>query len=338
MHLILVISIFRRELSLQKLIKLNVDNFNMQRRKILVVCTTGLGNFINFTHCIKSLYKNFDIEILVDERKGFYETIKKWKYFDKVWKKHELDNKPLDKYYKIIFSIFSEYRSSESFLKECKKHNPVTIPLDLDKKDKIKHETSLNRDSLIKQGFNIKDKSVFFDFKKTNNDLKEEYVVFSPSCKNTGRWIKKRWNPKKWKKLEKYFEGKGFKVIFVGLKKDYNENLLNQIDTSFLGIGLDRTAQIIKNCKIFIGIDGGLSHLAGALDKNPFVLFGPADWRRDSPKNAICIYKKSKCPYSPCLSKPQGAYIMNKCENPVCMDSIEIKDVKRKLRKFKEFE
>jgi hypothetical protein len=60
---------------------------------------------------------------------------------------------------------------------------------------------------------------------------------------------------------------------------------------------LQETAHAISNCKMFIGNDGGLAHLAAATGIPTFVLFGPSSEKKNRPfaKNAHAIHIDLYC-------------------------------------------
>jgi len=295
-------------------------------KPILLFCTTGLGDFINLTPLIKKLKMSSSIEIVVDRRRGFFEEIKKWSDFSSVNDVNELESINLNKYSKIIFSIYSEFTTPKKLVQLLKKR--AYFIRDVDNKyahEIMKNLQDSNIDLAIKPFFRIDKKDLDWVSKKAKKNM----IVVAPGCNNTARWIKKRWSENKWIKLSENLRKKGFKVIFIGRKTDYSEKMLGKIKSDFIDIGLGKTAALIKRSKFFIGINNGLSHLAAALKIPSIILFGPADAEKDRPcYNSIVIQKINSCKYCPCLKKGvSGLKIFDECDNQKCMNAIRVNDV-----------
>ncbi len=92
-----------------------------------------------------------------------------------------------------------------------------------------------------------------------------------------------------------------------------NINLVGKTD-------LNITIAIIEQCKMVIGNDSGIIHIAAALNKPVLAIFGATNPQWYYPYNKISkyIYKYYKC--SPCDIKA-------KCKNYKCMDNIEVEEV-----------
>lgn len=299
-------------------------------KRILLVCTTGLGNFINFTPCIYKLEKKYELSIIVDKRRGFYEEIKGWKEFKEVFRLDNYKKIPLECYSNIIFSIYSEYTSPSDFIDKVKdkaiflkpKKNILNLP------EYLINLKLLRLKSKQKPFFHIKKE----DIKWAKDNFQEKFITLSPSSNNTVRWNKKRWDSKRWIKLNKILNEKEINSIFIGRKKDYPNDLLKSIKNNMLDIGLGKTAAIIKESKLLIGIDGGLTHLASAVGTSSIVLFGPANPKKDLPYfKSIPIIKKNTCKYAPCLKENNGISILDKCKRSKCMEAIQIEDVLNKI-------
>lgn len=129
-------------------------------------------------------------------------------------------------------------------------------------------------------------------------------VVLYPGSKEN--WAMKRWD--KFDELAKKFDH----VAVIGTQTDIHSHgkptwitkpwkWPNNVE--FFSNNLNKAAYFISKCKIFIGNDGGLSHVAAATGIPTFVLFGPSADLKNRPfaKNAHVIALKLPC--RPCQFK-----------------------------------
>jgi ADP-heptose:LPS heptosyltransferase len=104
--------------------------------------------------------------------------------------------------------------------------------------------------------------------KKFNLTDMKKYITISPFA----RWLSRQWDDNSFQELIKYYENKGYTILILGAKKD-----------EYVGAGLNlvglttvrESAVIINNSALYIGVDGGLAHLAAAVQTKAIVLFGP---------------------------------------------------------------
>jgi len=136
-------------------------------------------------------------------------------------------------------------------------------------------------------------------------------VAIYPGCKPD--WPMKRWD--KYDLLAQRFE----RVLITGSPGDINSHHPAWFDREwnwpshaklFTG-DLQHVARVLSKCGMFIGNDGGLSHVASATGIPTFVLFGPSSPTKNKPfgRNAHAI--GSDIPCRPCQFKigPDGRYI-----------------------------
>jgi len=95
------------------------------------------------------------------------------------------------------------------------------------------------------------------------------------------------------------------------------------------GLSLLQLASVMEGCRLFIGNDSGVSHLAAALGIPTLAIFGPTDPRVWSPrgKRVVVVQRKPLC--SPC---PQERFFQ--CQHPECLKAIEMEDVLEGIRRL----
>jgi ADP-heptose:LPS heptosyltransferase len=87
-------------------------------------------------------------------------------------------------------------------------------------------------------------------------------------------------------------------------------------------LSLIQLASVMEGCKLFIGNDSGISHLASALGIPTIAIFGPTDPRVWSPRGEkVCVVRK-EIPCSPCTREK-----FSRCTDVECLRGIETGDV-----------
>jgi len=95
------------------------------------------------------------------------------------------------------------------------------------------------------------------------------------------------------------------------------------------GLSLIQLASVMEGCRLFIGNDSGVSHLAAAVEVPTLVIFGPTDPKVWSPrgKNVTMVRKETHC--SPC---PQERFFQ--CQHLECLKGIGLEEVLKGVRKL----
>ena len=95
------------------------------------------------------------------------------------------------------------------------------------------------------------------------------------------------------------------------------------------GLSLIQLASVMEGCRLFVGNDSGISHLAAALGIPTLAIFGPTDPKVWSPrgKNVMVIRKEIHC--SPC---PQERFFQ--CQHFECLKGIRLEEVLDGIRKL----
>ena len=95
------------------------------------------------------------------------------------------------------------------------------------------------------------------------------------------------------------------------------------------GLSLLQLASVMEGCRLFIGNDSGVSHLAAALGIPTLTIFGPTDPRVWSPRGKRVVVVRRETPCSPC---PQERFFQ--CQHSECLKGIETEDVLEGIRRL----
>ena len=152
-----------------------------------------------------------------------------------------------------------------------------------------------------------------------------KYIVIHP----TSRWSFKEWSIFKWREVGNYFIQKGYKVVVTcGPSKretEYAEKIVKNIENAFSTNGkttLKELAFLIKNAKLFLGIDTAAMHIAAAVQTPVVALFGPTDewsWHPWKVEHRLAL---GECP-----CKIARKITCDKSKILPCMESIEVNEV-----------
>jgi ADP-heptose:LPS heptosyltransferase len=93
------------------------------------------------------------------------------------------------------------------------------------------------------------------------------------------------------------------------------------------GLSLIQLASVMEGCRLFVGNDSGISHLAAALGIPTLAIFGPTDPKVWSPRgrNVMVIRKEIHC--SPC---PQERFFQ--CQHFECLKGVRLEEVLEGMR------
>jgi ADP-heptose:LPS heptosyltransferase len=87
---------------------------------------------------------------------------------------------------------------------------------------------------------------------------------------------------------------------------------------------LTKLAALFQKCRVFIGNDSGITHIASAVGTPTVAIFGPSDPRIWGPQGKHTTLVKSSLPCSPCTRES-----MHRCQRQKCMDSITAEEVRK---------
>ncbi|MFH1376192.1 MAG: glycosyltransferase family 9 protein [Candidatus Woesearchaeota archaeon] len=168
----------------------------------------------------------------------------------------------------------------------------------------------------------------------TNFDLKDKIVVHPCSV-----FSYKTWPQERWRKVINYLT-KDEDVVVIGSKEESKlvDELLLNLDLNRITNIAGKTnildlISIINRSKMFIGIDGGPTHISAAQGIPTISLMGNETSIRYKPfnKNSIALYKPSPC--SPCVAAYADKQLT--CEYPICLENISAEDVIKAIEKLK---
>jgi ADP-heptose:LPS heptosyltransferase len=182
---------------------------------------------------------------------------------------------------------------------------------------------------------------------KTNFNLPEKYVVIQASSANN-KAPYKNWDFEKWLALFKHLEIKSPNTTLVLLGDNTELHLNDKINSanhpnvlSLIGkTTLNDAMEIIHQSQFYIGLDSGLMHIAFALHKPTFTIWGASnhtlygyEWMGDKHK---IVSLKLAC--SPCSSwlNPNTNRVTNplNCPDFKCIKDISVDNVTQELDTF----
>jgi ADP-heptose:LPS heptosyltransferase len=95
------------------------------------------------------------------------------------------------------------------------------------------------------------------------------------------------------------------------------------------GLSLLQLASVIEGCRLFIGNDSGISHMAAALGIPTLTIFGPTDPKVWAPRGEKAAVVRREIACSPCSQER-----FFQCHTIECMKGIELKDVLKGLERL----
>ena len=95
-----------------------------------------------------------------------------------------------------------------------------------------------------------------------------KYIAISPFA----RWKSRQWEESSFQEVIKYFENAGYKILILGAPKDHYEGSGEDLTGKTT---VRESAALIKLSEVYVGVDGGLAHLAVAVKTTGIIIFGP---------------------------------------------------------------
>lgn len=165
----------------------------------------------------------------------------------------------------------------------------------------------------------------FWEAKGIEYKEQREFIAIHPGSGSR----KKVWPIDKFLSISKYIEEhlKGKIILIIGpaesgeIQKLFENKDFNNLIVA-KGLSLIQLASIIECCKLFIGNDSGISHMASALGVPTIAIFGPTDPKVWSPRGENVSIIKKEIPCSPC---PEERFFQ--CKDLICLNGIEQEDV-----------
>lgn len=262
------------------------------KKKALIFLDAGIGNIVEKTHSINALYSmGYLIDAVIDS--PHKDLIESMPAINKVI------DKPIDGYDKYI-----------SFNHMIQFH-PGAVRI---AKDETVSEREWGMKVVRDMGYEgDTPKASRFIFKKKYFDIPDDAVVFVPGC------VSKEWMFKgypNYEKLISYFKH----PIVIGTSND-----ISPIKYDYIDMPIMDAISLILQSQLLISHDSGMTHIASALGKQNYSIFGPTSRIKNLPQCTEIIEKECEC--SPC----QYTDMFFKCNNPVCMD-INPEDIITRLK------
>jgi len=328
----------------------------VEPKRILCVCTSGVGNAIMFTPVIANIRLRYPYSRLffagsptsaqvvagsefVDEVVE-YDIAKRWQSLFLV-RRVRPDLVAVSFSDRGIFISFLSWASGAKIRAGFVYRNRGIFynrPLFIDSFFE-KHEVQHNLDLCRILGVPIVSGKTFFAVSEQDEEFADDWlkkqglsgraiVGFHPG--SNPKYVQKRWPAKKFGELASIFAKQGFSVLTFGGTGE--EKLFFQIKEiepsaeSAIGIGLKRSAAILKKCAGFVANDSGFMHMAYTLGVPVLGLIGPTPENRYGPLGISSIVT---APMS-CRPCYRGQKRID-CEHVNCMQEISVDSVTREF-------
>ena len=170
-------------------------------------------------------------------------------------------------------------------------------------------------------------------------DLPERFAVISPGASK--KRLTKAWDPERFADLIlQLYERYNLVSVLVGSKDNESLNrfilekvkekagsrIIDVVDLTGK-IGLKKLAAVLKQARLFVGIDSGVMHMASSFDIPVIGLFGPTDPKYVGPQNKkSAVVRNESLDCVPCYLKD--------CDHKNCMTGISVESVVQACEKF----
>jgi lipopolysaccharide heptosyltransferase II len=326
----------------------------MQLQKICIIHLNQIGDLVFSLPLLKALRDNFPEAAIHSVVKPFLkELLADSPFVDRIILRGNSFKEKIDLLRKIRRNryelLISLGRSEESLLLASMSAAKIKAgfahffwDLALDVKENIEgHNSWYNYAKLLRRLQIRITKNDYVGLLNINNeksisDLPDEFAVISPAA--SARRQMKAWDPGKFAdlivSLQQHFN---LRCVLVGGAEDhaYNDIIIENVKkragaNSFEIVnltgntGLACLCSILKQARLFVGIDSGIMHLASSLDIPVVGLFGPTDPKYVGPQNlrstvisnrdmdCVPCYLKS-CDHRNCLNELTVARVFEAC-------------------------
>ncbi|MBI4750313.1 MAG: lipopolysaccharide heptosyltransferase II [Acidobacteria bacterium] len=152
------------------------------------------------------------------------------------------------------------------------------------------------------------------------------------------RW--KQWSPEKFRLLCERLLGEHPEAVLLLLGSP-NEALMIQdamrglTERVILAVGettVKQVAALVKQCAMLICNDSGLMHMAIAVETPVVAIYGPTDYRRTAPLDAIHTVVRKDLPCSPCF-RMEGPFTVQACPHHNCLTTMDVTEVYTQVEK-----
>jgi len=310
---------------LRALPKLMVQCVLLKKSLLLICRYSGMGDIICTFPSVVALKEQHSGSIIVYETRCHYVTlVRSCRQVDLVVEEGSLLTMLLQRFFKPVEILFP------SLPDEGKPPRP---------RERIHLIDEFRRSFGLKS---LDKKSVRLDpspraLRQVIKRLRHEQIYGKPfAVLHTGpTWKVKEWPEKKWGELiAELKEQYRIEVIQIGEDRTpYGEKregprvagASNWVGT----LSMDQTLALLGLADLFVGVDSGVLHLAGAVNTPVIGVFGPTDPACFLPRNNRAIGVTSNISCLGCHHQPQGpGHWQNGCTNNIqCMSGLPVKDV-----------
>jgi ADP-heptose:LPS heptosyltransferase len=226
-------------------------------------------------------------------------------------------------------------------------HAPWDLCLDI--KDTIEgHNSWYNNAKLLKQlkvNVSKNDYVGLLKIDKNENEctLPEKFVIISPGA--SSRRLTKTWEQEKFAELILLLKGKyDLTPVLIGGNdnQEYNRTIIAHVKEKgfgkdseifdLTGGSLRSLCSVIKDARLFVGIDSGFMHMASSFDIPVVGLFGPTDPFYVGPQNKKSIVVREEgmecvpcylkdCEHRDCMRKLKIIKVFDACEKLLTQDA-----------------
>ncbi len=191
-------------------------------------------------------------------------------------------------------------------------------------------ETEKSLYEQLAESIGLKDNAfpkLFFSEQELNSEKYERlnsYVAICPEGKQSFVANRKEWGISNFQEVIKLFP----QIKFVQIGTPSVRLLNGVIDAR--GKEIRELSLIMKNADFFIGLEGGLMHLAKAVGTKSIIIYGGViDPKISGYSENINIYNKVDC--SPCFN---SLFSRGKCETMKCMKGISVNIVVKEIKEM----
>ena len=151
----------------------------------------------------------------------------------------------------------------------------------------------------------------------------------------------KRWNPDNYAVLTRRLSTElGLRVVLIegpdeaGVAAQINAAAGAALTVIRLDGPLSTAAAVLARCRLYVGNDSGLGHLAAAVGTPPVTLFGPARPDELCPVGYRHLVVQTPAPCAPCFRYPTRSVSPRvACRPPYCVNQISVRSVMAAVRR-----
>jgi ADP-heptose:LPS heptosyltransferase len=158
----------------------------------------------------------------------------------------------------------------------------------------------------------------------------KKYAVIVPD--GAGGLQTKSWLAGGWVEVTKYLQSIDYEVYQVG------DRFTTKVPGTISLLGKTKLMQAvgyIKNCDLFLGCDGFMSHIAALYDVPNVCVFGPTPYKIWGHKNLNVVIPDYYCQFMPCWTQRRSWFnecLINGKIYGKCMESLKVEKVIKKIK------